>query len=68
MLSYSDALELGDGELDRSWECLRRCGNLSSASVLLVLEDVIMQHRPAPQRSAYCWRWSGVLFQILVRW
>ena len=46
--AIQDALGLCDGELDRSWECLRRCGNLSSASVLLVLEDVMMAHRPAP--------------------
>lgn len=46
--AIQDALGLCDGELDRSWECLRRCGNLSSASVLLVLEDVTMAHRPAP--------------------
>jgi len=31
-----------------SWDCLRRAGNMSSASVLLVLEDFMMQHRPAP--------------------
>jgi len=43
-----DTLALCDGELDRSWECLRRCGNLSSASVLLVLEDVASARRPAP--------------------
>ena len=32
----------------RSWECLRRAGNMSSASVLLVLEDVMLNYRPAP--------------------
>src|SRR3984893_7036573 len=46
--AIQDSLGLCDGELDRSWECLRRCGNLSSASVLLVLEDVTTAHRPAP--------------------
>jgi alkylresorcinol/alkylpyrone synthase len=46
--AIQDALGLGGRELYRSWECLRRCGNLSSASVLLVLEDVMMQHRLAP--------------------
>ncbi|MGC1782040.1 MAG: 3-oxoacyl-[acyl-carrier-protein] synthase III C-terminal domain-containing protein [Acidobacteriaceae bacterium] len=30
-----------------SWDCLRRKGNMSSASVLLVLEDFMMNHRPA---------------------
>lgn len=44
----ADALDLHDGELDASWECLKRVGNLSSASVLVVLEDVIRNRRPAP--------------------
>lgn len=42
------ALELPAGALDASWACLRRTGNLSSASVLLVLEEVMMNRRPAP--------------------
>ena len=41
-------LELHDRDLERSWDCLKRFGNLSSASVLLVLEDVVTNHRPAP--------------------
>jgi alkylresorcinol/alkylpyrone synthase len=41
-------LNLPDGALDASWECLRRVGNISSVSVLLVLEDVMNQRRPAP--------------------
>lgn len=40
------ALELPDRALDASWECLRRTGNLSSASVLAVLEEVMMNRRP----------------------
>lgn len=43
-----DALGLKRGSLERSWEALRRVGNLSSASVLVVLDDVLKQHRPAP--------------------
>ncbi len=31
-----------------SWESLRKVGNLSSASVLFVLEDTIEERRPAP--------------------
>ncbi len=31
-----------------SWESLRKVGNLSSASVLFVLEDTIAERRPAP--------------------
>ena len=42
------ALELPDDALAPSWESLRRVGNLSSASVLVVLEDILGQHRPAP--------------------
>lgn len=38
------ALDLPDGALDASWECLRSVGNLSSTSVLLVLDEV-MRHR-----------------------
>jgi alkylresorcinol/alkylpyrone synthase len=44
----ADALGLHDGQLDASWECLKRVGNLSSASVLVVLEDVIRNRRPEP--------------------
>jgi alkylresorcinol/alkylpyrone synthase len=42
------ALGLQNGQLDASWECLRRVGNLSSASVLVVLEDVMKNRRPEP--------------------
>ena len=42
------ALDLHNGQLDASWECLRRVGNLSSASVLVVLEDVMRNRRPKP--------------------
>jgi len=44
----ADALGLHNGELAASWECLRRMGNLSSASVLCVLEEVMLHRRPAP--------------------
>jgi len=42
------ALNLPDGALGASWDCLRRTGNLSSASVLFVLEEVMERRRPAP--------------------
>ena len=42
------ALELNNGQLDASWDCLKRVGNLSSASVLVVLEDVMRNRRPEP--------------------
>ena len=42
------ALGLHNGELDASWASLRKVGNLSSASVLVVLEDVMKNRRPEP--------------------
>jgi alkylresorcinol/alkylpyrone synthase len=42
------ALDLHDGQLDASWDCLRKVGNLSSSSVLVVLEDVMKHRRPEP--------------------
>ncbi len=42
------ALGLPQEALEASWECLRRTGNLSSASVLFVLEEVIKNRRPEP--------------------
>src|SRR5580693_5135836 len=41
------ALGLKEDALAASWDCLRRTGNLSSASVLVVLEEVMMKRRPA---------------------
>jgi alkylresorcinol/alkylpyrone synthase len=42
------ALGLVNGELKPSWECLKKVGNLSSASVLVVLEEHIAKYKPAP--------------------
>jgi len=42
------ALDVPSGELEASWACLRRTGNLSSASVLFVLEEVMSKHKPEP--------------------
>ncbi|HLH04410.1 MAG TPA: 3-oxoacyl-[acyl-carrier-protein] synthase III C-terminal domain-containing protein [Bryobacteraceae bacterium] len=42
----ADALGLKNGALDASWDCLKRTGNLSSASVLFVLEEVMKNRRP----------------------
>ncbi len=44
----ADALGLHNGELEASWNCLKRVGNLSSASVLVVLEEVMKNRRPEP--------------------
>jgi len=42
------ALGVNDTTLAASWDCLRKMGNLSSASVLMVLEEVMQNRRPAP--------------------
>jgi len=44
----AEALGLDRSELDVSWEALRRVGNLSSGSVLVVLDEVMKHHRPKP--------------------
>lgn len=41
-------LALSDREVQLSWDSLARVGNISSTSVLLVLEDTMLNHRPAP--------------------
>jgi alkylresorcinol/alkylpyrone synthase len=46
--AIQDTLELQDSDLEQSWNSLKRFGNLSSASVLLVLEEVLMNHAPEP--------------------
>jgi alkylresorcinol/alkylpyrone synthase len=43
-----EALGLPREALEVSWEALRRVGNLSSASVLVVLDEVMKHRRPAP--------------------
>ena len=43
----AESLGIGHEELRISWDCLRRTGNLSSASVLCVLEEVMQKERPA---------------------
>ena len=46
--AMAEALELTDGELDVTWKSLAEVGNLSSTSVLLVLEETLREHRPEP--------------------
>jgi len=47
LAAMQQALELPDEALETSWRSLREVGNLSSASVLLVLQEVMM-HPPDP--------------------
>ncbi|HSM77908.1 MAG TPA: 3-oxoacyl-[acyl-carrier-protein] synthase III C-terminal domain-containing protein, partial [Bryobacteraceae bacterium] len=65
-----DALGLKEGQLGVSWAALRKAGNLSSASVLVVLEDVMRQHRPQPgTHSILAAMGPGFCAElILIRW
>jgi len=42
-----DALGLSDADVALAWASLREKGNLSSASVLLILERTLREARPA---------------------
>lgn len=44
--AMQEALELGPDDLEPSWRTLREVGNLSSTSVLMVLESVMRERRP----------------------
>ena len=46
--SLRDALSLTDDDVRLTWESLARVGNLSSASVLHVLEDTLRDRPPVP--------------------
>ena len=43
-----EALGLSRDDVEVSWDVLRRVGNLSSASVLVVLDEVMKHRRPSP--------------------
>lgn len=46
--AFRDALELPEGALALTWDSLKRVGNVSSASVLLVLEETLRSRAPVP--------------------
>jgi alkylresorcinol/alkylpyrone synthase len=46
--AMQEALELPDQALDVTWRSLKEVGNLSSASVLMVLEETMENRRPEP--------------------
>lgn len=50
--AMAEALDLPSAALDASWESLRRHGNISSVSVLLVLEEFMRNRRPSPGRHS----------------
>ena len=66
----ADALGVGDDALAPSWECLRRVGNLSSSSVLFVLDDYLRNRRPpAGTMSVLAAMGPGFCSElVLLRW
>jgi alkylresorcinol/alkylpyrone synthase len=65
--AVADALGLRNGELKLSWEALQRVGNLSSASVLVVLDEVMTHHRPKPgSRSVLAAMGPGFCSEMLL--
>ncbi len=50
LLAMGEALEVDEQALEPTWRCLREVGNLSSASVLMVLKDVL-ENQPPPAGS-----------------
>ena len=46
MEAFQEALELAPEALEPAWDSLRKLGNLSSASVLMVLRDTMDRARP----------------------
>ena len=48
----AEALGLAREDFALSWDALRRAGNLSSASVLMVLNDVMREQRPAARTKS----------------
>ena len=46
--AFEHALELKSDALRVTWDSLAHLGNLSSASILMVLADTMHHHRPAP--------------------
>ena len=66
----SRALGLAPDALETSWDCLRRHGNLSSASVLVVLEQFLTAKRgPAGSYSILAAMGPGFCSEfVLLRW
>jgi alkylresorcinol/alkylpyrone synthase len=68
--AFEGALGLPRERLELTWKQLRENGNLSSASVLLVLEDTLRERNPAPGSHGLCMA-MGPGFcseMVLLRW
>jgi alkylresorcinol/alkylpyrone synthase len=67
--AMQEALELPDGALDGAWRTLREVGNLSSTSVLLVLEETLEAAPPAGSWGLMTAMGPGFCSElVLLRW
>lgn len=67
--AVQDSLELPDCALEASWESLRQVGNLSSASVLVVLEQELTRRREPGTYSLLAAMGPGFCSElVLLRW
>ncbi len=67
--AMAEALELPDGALDRAWQTLRERGNLSSTSVLLVLEQTLADPPPPGSWGLLTAMGPGFCSElVLLRW
>lgn len=48
LMAFAEALDIDKSALQVTWDHLEQVGNLSSTSVLMVLEDTLRDHRPPP--------------------
>ena len=70
LLAFEEALEIEKKDLQVTWDSLEQVGNLSSSSVLMVLEDTMRDHRP-PKGSLGLMLAMGPAFCaeiVLLRW
>jgi alkylresorcinol/alkylpyrone synthase len=67
--AMQDALELPDGALDGAWRTLREVGNLSSTSVLLVLQETLASPPPPGSWGLMSAMGPGFCSElVLLRW
>lgn len=48
LIALQESLGISEDDVGLTWSSLRRIGNVSSASVLMVLEDTLRERQPAP--------------------
>jgi alkylresorcinol/alkylpyrone synthase len=67
--AMQEALELPPGALDSAWRTLREVGNLSSTSVLLVLEETLAAPPPPGSWGLMSAMGPGFCSElVLLRW